>query len=50
MKISFNIKDEEYNGHKYQALYIILDGIEYYLGSLKGNDFKYIRTISKNNK
>lgn len=47
MKISFEIKDEEYNGHKYQALYIVLDGTAYYLGSLKGTDFKYIRTISK---
>lgn len=50
MKITLEIKDETFNGQIFKALYVVIDEDYYYLGTLKGSDFKFIRTISKKEK
>lgn len=48
MKVNgFVVKEEEYQGHSFYALYVVIDNKEYLIGTLKGKDFKYIKTIRK---
>lgn len=49
MKVEgFKVKEEEYQGYKFKVLYIVIDGIEYKVGTLKdGQSFNYINSIHR---
>lgn len=46
--VNFEIVEEEYQGHKYQSIYLVTDkGIKIRLGTIKGSDNLYIVTAQK---
>lgn len=50
MKVSnFVIKENEYKGNKFYSIYVVIDGQEYMLGTLKGVDTPkaYVNCIHK---
>lgn len=46
------VKEREYNGKKFFQLFIIIDGKEYLMGTIRerninGNEIKYINSVHK---
>lgn len=48
MKLTFDVKEEEYQGHKFRVLYLVLDGTYYKIGTLKDStNCNYINCVHK---
>lgn len=48
MKIDFTVKEEEFNGYKFQTLWLVFNGKEYKIGTLKdGSKISFINCVHK---